>query len=52
MVPEKTAFDVAQADYQGESEIEPNRLMSDLGREPISTMAFFHPLANGSPEQP
>ena len=36
-------FDVAEA--QGESEIEPNRLLNDLRREPVPFVAdFLHPL--------
>ena len=44
-------FDVAQA--QGEPEVEPDRLMDDLRREPVAVVAiFFIPLATSPPEGP
>src|SRR5580693_8835610 len=36
-------FDVAQAER--ETEVQPNRLLNDLGREPVTRVAdFLHPL--------
>src|ERR1039458_8671705 len=45
-------FDVAQA--QREPEVEPNRLLNDLRREPVAGVADFPhpPLATGPPKGP